>query len=236
MAISGTPVKAVVFDIGATLVTGPPVAPNKVIAGLMGNVTAAEIASVIMTTQLDSAEHVCAVLESRFGRLSEGAAAGITDLWDSQASAASALDGAAETVLELKSRGLRVGLLSDIWNPYFASVEKALPEVIEAADAVVLSCRSGARKPSPENFIRVLASLRVEADEAVMVGDTYEHDILPALQLGMRTVWVLARPEREADFVVRVLNRELPAPTATVGRIAQAASLELFRVADPTPH
>ena len=98
-------VKAVIFDIGATLVTGPPAAPNKVIASLMGEVTAAEVASVIMTRPFESAESVCEVLAARFGRLDQEAAAGIVDLWDSQSHAAREIEGASETVLELRSRG-----------------------------------------------------------------------------------------------------------------------------------
>ncbi len=228
MAAPEPEVRAVVFDIGATLVTGPPVAPNKVIAGLMHGVTAAEVASVIMTTPLESAEEVCEVLASRFGALSDHARKGIRDLYCSQATAARALDGASETVLELKARGLMIGLLSDIWSPYFASVKRALPEVMEVADAIVLSCRTGCRKPHPDNFLRVLADLGVEPSEAVMVGDTYEHDILPALEIGMRAVWVLARPDRELRSMIEVLNRKHRRPTAVVRDIGEVAGLPMF--------
>ncbi len=132
-------------------------------------------------------------------------------------------------MLALKRRGVRVGLLSDIWSPYYESVTKALPEVIRAADAIVLSCRTGARKPDPANFLTALEELGVGPEEAVMVGDTYSHDILPALELGMRAVWVLARPDREAESIIAVLNGDSPAPTATVRTIAEVAALPLWR-------
>lgn len=225
---SRTP-KAAIFDIGATLVTGPPVAPNKVIAGLMEGATAGEIASVIMTRELTCADGVCTAIESRFGAIGESARADIAQLWDSQSTAAIEIEGATQAVLALKRLGLRIGLLSDIWNPYYASVEKALPDVIRAADAIVLSCRTGARKPNPDNFLRAMQELGVEAGETVMVGDTYSHDILPALELGMRAVWVLARPDREAESIIRVLNHECPAPTATVSSITEVAALELWK-------
>lgn len=228
MAMLDAPVRAVVFDIGATLVTGPPIAPNKVIAGLLGNVTAAEVASVIMTTPLESADRACAVLEARFGPLGNDAVEGICELWRSQRSAPSEIDGASDTVLALKRSGLKLGLLSDIWSPYYAGVERALPDVIRVADAIVLSCRTGHRKPEPANFEQVLSELAVEPREAVMVGDTYEHDILPAIRLGMRTVWVLARPEREAASVIKALNGDLPTPTETVSSITDVASASLF--------
>jgi HAD superfamily hydrolase (TIGR01549 family) len=221
--------KAAIFDIGATLVTGPPVAPNKVIAKLMDGVHAGEVASVIMTTELTCADGVCEAIESRFGAITHGVRSGIVELWESQASAAMEIEGAGEAVLALKRMGLRIGLLSDIWNPYYESVEKALPEVIRAADAIVLSCRTGARKPNPDNFLRALDDLDVEPSEAVMIGDTYSHDILPALELGMRAVWVLARPDREAESIIEVLNGNWPAPTATVSSITEVPGLSLWK-------
>ena len=220
--------RAAIFDIGATLVTGPPVAPNKVIARLMDGVSAGEVSSVIMTTELTCADGVCAALECRFGEISERARVGISELWRTQASAATGLDGAVETVLALKRRGLLIGLLSDIWNPYYASVERALPDVIDAADAIVLSCRTGVRKPNPSNFLCALSELGVEPGEAVMIGDTYTHDIQPALELGMRAVWVLARPDREAESIISVLNGDCPAPTATVSSIGEVAALGIW--------
>lgn len=220
--------KAAIFDIGATLVTGPPVAPNKVIARLLNGVSHVEIASVIMTTELTCADGVREALVTQFGTISNDARAGIEQLWDSQSTAAQELAGATEAVLALKRRGLLIGLLSDIWNPYYESVEKALPEVIRAADVIVLSCRTGARKPCADNFQRSLDELGVTAGEAVMIGDTYTHDILPALELGMRAVWVLARPDREAEQVIKVLNGDLPSPTVTVSNIADVAALQLW--------
>jgi len=229
-------VKAAIFDIGATLVTGPPVAPNKVIAALMDGVTPAEVASIIMTTDLDCAEAVCSALESRFRALSERAVEGITELWNSQSSAASEIDGAVRTVLAIKERGLKIGLLSDIWNPYYESVEKALPDVIEAADSIVLSCRTGARKPDTENFRRALAEIGVKPDEAVMIGDTYTHDIRPALEIGMSAVWVLARPEREAESIIGILNGNCPAPTAAVASITEVAEIIGLMVGENDGH
>ena len=220
--------KAAIFDIGATLVTGPPVAPNKVIASLLDGISAKDVSSVIMTTDLRSARCVCDALECRFGKLNDTAVSGICELWDSQASAASAIDGAAEAVLAIKSYGLKIGLLSDIWNPYYESVKKALPEIVAKADSIVLSCKSGARKPNPDNFRQALAELNIEPNEAVMIGDTFRHDILPAIEIGIRAVWVLARPEREIESLIRILNNKAPSPTATVAGITDITNLDIW--------
>jgi FMN phosphatase YigB (HAD superfamily) len=83
----------------------------------------------------------------------------------------------------------------------------------------VLSYREGVAKPSPEPFRRVLAAAGVPSSRAVMVGDSYAYDIEPAAAIGMRTVWVLHRPEKEAEHLVRVLDGRLQRPTRTVRAI-----------------
>ncbi len=228
MALCNMPIKAAIFDIGATLVTGPPVAPNKVIASIIRGATAADIGSIIMTTELESAGHACKVLEARFGEMDAQASSEISKLWHSQCTAPTELAGATETVVALKNRGLKIGLLSDIWNPYYAGVERALPRVIECADVIILSCRTGFRKPNPANFLRMLEQLDLQPEETVMIGDTYTHDILPALEIGMKAVWVLARPEREVEDIIKILNGQSPAPTATVACISEVLSLDLW--------
>ena len=228
MTHSNRGVKAAIFDIGATLITGPPVAPNKVIAGLMKDVTAAEVSSVIMTNEFCSPEEVCYALEKPYGQMSQECKNGVCELWEAQACAPVEIDGATETVLALKAKGIRIGLLSDIWSPYYDGVCKAIPEIVEAADAVVLSFREGERKPSHLNFISALTKLGVDADESVMIGDTYTHDIAPALELGMHAVWVVARPDREAEDIMKVIKREAPPPTASVARISEVANLDIW--------
>lgn len=49
-------------------------------------------------------------------------------------------------------------------------------------------------KPSPLFFRIILDALRVEPEEAVMVGDRLDHDIFPARLLGLKTVRVLVGP------------------------------------------
>ena len=52
-----------------------------------------------------------------------------------------------------------------------------------------------------------------------MIGDNYETDIYPALSLGMKTIWVLSRPRRELDSIVRILNSKNPKPHLVVTSI-----------------
>lgn len=213
-------IKSVVFDIGATLVTGPPVAPNKVISEALGSVTHAEVSSVIMTQPTKTAQDAVRIVESLAGRISEEAKSAIAQLWTDQCSAPKALPGAVEAVCKIRELGMKIGLLSDIWTPYYKGVEQAIPEVVGAAEAVVLSCLSGKRKPDIHNFDLISDELHLNQEDIVMVGDTYTHDIAPAIQCGMHTVWVLARPDREKQAIMDILNGHATPPSITVEDIS----------------
>jgi FMN phosphatase YigB (HAD superfamily) len=45
-------------------------------------------------------------------------------------------------------------------------------------------------KPSPHYYEEILARVGVEADEAIMVGDSFMYDIAPAARAGLNTFWV----------------------------------------------
>lgn len=89
----------------------------------------------------------------------------------------------------------------------------------------LVSEEMGVTKPLPLFFRMILDSIAVDPEEAVMVGDRLDHDILPAKALGMRTIRVLARPYREQapilpghrpDLTIEGL-RELPGALALLG-------------------
>jgi len=66
-------------------------------------------------------------------------------------------------------------------------------------DVVVVSGAVNKRKPSPEIFQKALEKLGVDASEAVFVGDTVDADIQGAKNLGMRTIFIERRPQKEAE-------------------------------------
>lgn len=63
-------------------------------------------------------------------------------------------------------------------------------------DEVIISNTEGIRKPDPEIF--ELARDRLDADNYIYIGDTFDHDIVPAKQNGFKTVYIGG--EREADL------------------------------------
>jgi putative hydrolase of the HAD superfamily len=96
------------------------------------------------------------------------------------------------TLEELRSRGLRLGLLSNTSRDLDAFVAHHGLRV----DAVLTSRVHGKTKPHETIFRALLARLEVAAAEAAMVGDQLEDDIEGARAIGMRALLV----DRENRF------------------------------------
>ena len=54
----------------------------------------------------------------------------------------------------------------------------------------VSSAEAGIAKPDPTIFRLALEQANCAAENAVMIGDRLDNDIIPAKQLGMHTIWV----------------------------------------------
>jgi 5'-nucleotidase len=63
-------------------------------------------------------------------------------------------------------------------------------KIDEPLDFIVISEAVGFKKPGKEIFEVALKRAKVKASEAVYVGDSWESDVLPALNLGMDAVWL----------------------------------------------
>jgi HAD superfamily hydrolase (TIGR01509 family) len=82
----------------------------------------------------------------------------------------------------------------------------------EHCDTIVDSAIVGVRKPDPEIFRLALAELGVAPHDALVIGDSYERDIVPAKTIGCSTIWLRGRSWREpsatpsADFVIHSIT------------------------------
>lgn len=150
--------------------------------------------------------------------------------------------GARRLVDWLLARDYRVAVAT---NPFFpaTAVEQRLAwagvPVGEVPFALVTTLENmHYAKPHPAYYEEVLARVGVQADEAVMVGDDWENDIVPAHRAGINTFWIcdnsgISYPDDRvepdgcgtlADFACRVqdenwLDTLEPLPT-TPGHIA----------------
>jgi HAD superfamily hydrolase (TIGR01549 family) len=121
-------------------------------------------------------------------------------------------DDVPEVLRALHDEGVTLGLISNTHRPLDAFAEHfALAELITVA---LSSSEHGFMKPHPSIFEAALQQAGVEsAADAMMVGDSLEHDIIGAQRIGMRGVLVSRAghrpPVAESVPVIRSL-RELP--------------------------
>ena len=92
----------------------------------------------------------------------------------------------------LRERGLRLGLVSNAFDPP-SLLHRDLAElgIAERLDVALFSSEVGRRKPDPEIFQRALDALEVDASAVLFVGDTLASDIAGAAALGMHTCQAL---------------------------------------------
>jgi len=215
----------IVLDIGSSLVDGPARGPAARIADIAGLDRRQKRAlhQLLMTTDYGDAADACASIQERLG-LGPDVEPAVTGVWDAQENEAEMIPGALEALQAFAAWGYRLALLSNIWTPYLRSVRRALGEFFDAhipAELQLLSCREGLAKPAPALFARVLERAGSSASQTLMIGDSYANDIAPAIACGMRTLWLLHDPVREAVSLVRVLNGAASAPSLALSSLAE---------------
>ena len=57
-------------------------------------------------------------------------------------------------------------------------------------DSIVESAVVGVRKPNPAIFQMGVDRLGMQPEEVVVIGDSYDKDIVPATQIGCQTIWL----------------------------------------------
>jgi len=104
------------------------------------------------------------------------------------------LPGAKEALKEVRSRGYRVGLISNTGRTPGSVLRTVMNNMglLEFFDATTFSNEILARKPAEGPFRATLDKLRVVPKAAVHVGDDASSDIGGAKKVGMRAIQVLA--------------------------------------------
>lgn len=112
-------------------------------------------------------------------------------------------DGIPELLEELTARGLKLGLAANQPAEVIGRLEAHGIAKYFASTAV--SGTHGFHKPDVRLFLHACEALGVAPEECIMVGDRIDCDIVPARQLGMRTVrlrtgrHVTQEPRSEAE-------------------------------------
>jgi len=114
------------------------------------------------------------------------------------------LPGAKEALKAVRSRGYRLGLISNTGRTPGTVLRVLMGNmgILEYFDATTFSNEILVRKPSQGAFTVTLEKLKVVPKAAVHVGDDPESDIAGAKRVGMRAVQIISngmRPSASAD-------------------------------------
>ena len=98
------------------------------------------------------------------------------------------LDGALELLDALRGK-CKLGIVTN--NSAAEQIEKLRAlGIAEYFEAVVISEAVGVAKPDAKIFTIALQRLRVDASDAVFIGDNWINDIVGAISVGMHAVWL----------------------------------------------
>ncbi len=86
------------------------------------------------------------------------------------------------------NRRYRLGLISN----FYGNVETLCREagLAEFFDVILDSTRVGIGKPQPEIFLMALRRFDLPPEQVIFVGDSYERDMIPARDIGLKTIWL----------------------------------------------
>ncbi len=94
-----------------------------------------------------------------------------------------------DTLKTLKARGFLIGVISNA--PPLSPATIAQMRIADYIDAWTFSYELGIEKPDPRIFHAALAKLGVTADEALMVGDSLDNDVLGARAAGIDAIQIV---------------------------------------------
>jgi len=103
----------------------------------------------------------------------------------------------AEVLGDLRERGIKIAVISNLAEPYGRALRRALP--VEP-DLWVMSYEVGLVKPDPAIFAFACRRLDVAAPEALMVGDSLRADVFGARAAGVAAVHLDRRGAERAGY------------------------------------
>ena len=125
-------------------------------------------------------------------------------------------------VLQACKRQFLLGLVSNFYGNLEAVCNEL--QIISFFKVIIDSAKVGARKPDPKIFRMAIDQLGTDAAETMVLGDSYDRDIVPAKTLGCTTVWLRGRSPTDpldtssADYVIYSFEavRSFLTPTRSV--------------------
>lgn len=211
--------QVIFFDIGHTLATGAALSARRLLASRL-QLSEKETKRVGRTIMTDPATEpgsiVTALNKVLPNQNTLRLRRAVADIWQQQIDSVREMPGATKLIKSLKTIGFTLGIISNIWHPFYQGFSQTCGEILDLMDYVFLSYRMGCKKPSVELYSQAVERVGQSPACCWMVGDTYELDVEPAQKAGMHTIWVLRRPEIEKRLLVQTIRREKRPPDWTV--------------------
>lgn len=124
--------------------------------------------------------------------------------------------GMAETLSDLRSRGIALGIVTNGETEFQTQHIEALG-LHKIADAILISQAEGLRKPEAALFLRAAERLEIPVGQCLFVGDNPVADVLGAHAAGMLTAWFRSGAQWPLD--------QSPPPGAVIDRLSQVLDL-----------
>ena len=96
--------------------------------------------------------------------------------------------------------------------------------ILEYMDVVVASAEEGVAKPDKRIFEIALERVGCEPEEAAMVGDRLDNDIVPANEIGMYTIWI-----KQGNWKDAYPREDLEQPDITVESLSELCEKVIHR-------
>jgi len=115
----------------------------------------------------------------------------------------------AEEILKLFKKNYKLAIVT---NNLISEQEEKLEYLglTKYIDLMVTSEEARVPKPDPQIFNLLFAKLKVKPEETVMIGDSWEHDIMGAHNAGMKCIWLnhnkIPCPDPAVAIEVRTLK------------------------------
>ena len=233
-------IRAIIFDLDNTLTDFMKMKAEAVNAAIDGMIDAglrlpresvrARIDAIYKEQGMEYQQVFDTLLESELGHIDPKIlASGIVAYRKARGSSLKPYPHVQMTLLELAKRGIKLAVVSDAprAQAWLRLCDLSLQHVF---DVMVTHDDTGQYKPSPAPFREALRQLHVAVDEALMVGDWPERDMVGAKSLGIKTVFArygdtFGTQDSGADFeitdaleLVAIVDRMNAAVTGAAGR------------------
>jgi 2-haloacid dehalogenase len=104
---------------------------------------------------------------------------------------------------ETRSRGWKLAILSNTDRDY---IEASMEQIGVPFELAIVASEIGSYKPGHRHWLRFFEATGAPHDGHVHVAQSHFHDVVPAIELGLRSIWINRYGERHEPTATRELS------------------------------